>query len=166
MSGIHKIVVPTDFSPHAAEAFRLAQTLAKALGASVTVVHVVTPPVVASDGGRVFTTATKGGAHDLMDDFRKSEARDPQVPVEHEVLVADKPVAAHLLEVINNMGCDLIVMGSHGRTGITHLLFGSVAEAVMRKARCPVVVVKAPEREPPVPPPVPPAKVSQAKAGK
>jgi universal stress protein A len=75
---------------------------------------------------------------------------DAKVRVEHQVIVADRPRAGHILELLDKLGCDLIVMGTHGRSWLKHLLFGSVAEEVVRLARCPVMVVKAPApaREP------------------
>ena len=62
----------------------------------------------------------------------------------HEVIVADRPGATHVLDILDKLGCDLIVMGTHGRSWLKHLLFGSVTEEVVRRARCPVMVVKAP----------------------
>ena len=52
--------------------------------------------------------------------------------------------AAEILRVANESGCDLIMMGTHGLSGLAHLFMGSVAELVMRKAPCPVLTVKAP----------------------
>jgi nucleotide-binding universal stress UspA family protein len=69
-------------------------------------------------------------------------AADPTLPVEHRLEVGD-PVA-EILRVAQESKCDLIVMGTHGRTGLAHLLMGSVAEKVVRKAACPVLVVKTP----------------------
>jgi len=66
------------------------------------------------------------------------------VPIEHRVIVDDRPNAAHILEILDKLGCDLIVMGTHGRRGWRHVLFGSMTEEVVRRARCPVMVVKAP----------------------
>jgi nucleotide-binding universal stress UspA family protein len=67
--------------------------------------------------------------------------------VEHQVIVADKPSASHILEILDRLGCDLIVMGTHGRSWLKHLLFGSLTEEVVRRARCPVMVVKAPAHQ-------------------
>jgi nucleotide-binding universal stress UspA family protein len=146
MNPIRKILVPTDFSPHAQEAFRVAHELAKAIGASVVVFHVSRPPVVVSDGDRLLSAATQAGAQDVWEELRKIQAKDPAVHVEHEVIVADRPGSAHILRILQERGCDLIVMGTHGRTGLGHLLFGSMTEDVVRRAHCPVMVVKAPAR--------------------
>jgi nucleotide-binding universal stress UspA family protein len=144
MSTFRKILVPTDFSAHAAEAFRVAHDLAKAAGASVVVFHVSRPPAVVSDGDRLLSASAPGEAKDVWDELRKIQAKDPAVRVEHEVIVADRPDAEHILRILRERGCDLIVMGTHGRTGLRHLLFGSVTEDVVRRAHCPVMVVKAP----------------------
>jgi nucleotide-binding universal stress UspA family protein len=71
------------------------------------------------------------------------------------VIVAEKPTVAHILDLLERRGCELIVMGTHGRSWLKQRLFGSVAEEVIRRARCPVMVVKAPAHTeaPPVPKP-------------
>jgi nucleotide-binding universal stress UspA family protein len=147
MNAIHKILVPTDFSAHADEAFRVASTLAQAVGADVTLFHVAQPPAVVAEGGGVLTNVGKGKTANLWDRFQESKPNDPKVRVEHEVIVADKPSAAHILEILDKLGCDLIVMGTHGRSWLKHRLFGSMTEEVVRLARCPVMVVKAPAHQ-------------------
>jgi universal stress protein A len=144
MNPIRKILVPTDFSPHSGEAFRVAHSLAKAIGASVVVFHVSRPPAVVSDGDRPLSTPDEAGAKDVWDELRKIQPKDPAVRVEHEVIVADRPDATHILRLLQERSCDLIVMGTHGRTGLLHRLFGSVTEDVVRRAHCPVMLVKAP----------------------
>ena len=144
MSNIRKILVPTDFSPHAQEAFRVAHDLAKATGAGVVVFHVSRPPAVVSDGHSALSTPADVEGTDVWDHLRQIQPTDPAVHVEHEVIVADRPDASHILRILQERGCDLIVIGTHGRTGLRHLLFGSVTEHVVREARCPVMVVKAP----------------------
>jgi universal stress protein A len=147
MSPIRKILVPIDFSPHAGEAFRVAHELAKALGATVVLFHVSPPPAVVSDGDRPLSAADDAGAKGVWDELRKIQPKDPAIRVEHEVIVADRPDASHILRILQERGCDLIVMGTHGRTGLLHRLLGSVTEEVVRKAHCPVMLVKAPGQE-------------------
>ena len=143
MDAIRKILVPTDFSAHADEAFRVAHTLARALGAEVVLFHVAQPPAVVSEDGRLLTSPSKGSAANLWDRFQNLQSTDSKVRVEHQVIVADRPSASHILEILEKLGCDLIVMGKHGRSWLKHLLFGSVTEAVVRRAHCPVMVVKS-----------------------
>jgi nucleotide-binding universal stress UspA family protein len=144
MDAIRKILVPTDFSAHADEAFRAAHTLAGAIGAEVILFHVAPPPAVVSEGGRLLTDPTKVKAANLWDRFQNVLSNDPKVRVVHEVIIAARPGANHVLEILDKLGCDLIVMGTHGHSWLKHVLFGSVTEEVVRRARCPVMVVKAP----------------------
>jgi nucleotide-binding universal stress UspA family protein len=144
MDAIRKILVPTDFSADADEAFRVAHMLARAIGAEVVLFHVAQPPAVVSEGGRLLANPGKGDAVNLWDRFQDMQPNDPKVRVLHEVIVANRPNATHILGILDKLGCDLIVMGTHGRCGMRLLLLGSVAEEVVRHARCPVMVVKAP----------------------
>ena len=144
MEAIRKILVPTDFSEHADEAFRVAHTLARAVGAEVILCHVAHPPAVVSENSKLLLDPSKPDAVNLWDRFRDIQPPDPKVRVEHEVIVTHRPSAGHILEMLDKLGCDLIVMGTHGRSRLKHLLFGSLTEEVVRLARCPVMVVKAP----------------------
>ena len=155
MEAIRKILVPTDFSPHADEAFRVAHTLARAVGAEVILFHVAQPPTVVSEGGQLLANPGQADAVNLWDRFHRIQPADAKVRVEHQVIVAERPRAGHILEMLDKLGCDLIVMGTHGRTWLKHRLFGSVTEEVVRLAHCPVMVVKAPSppKEPTMPEP-------------
>jgi nucleotide-binding universal stress UspA family protein len=144
MRRIRKILVPTDFSPASEEAFQMASTLALATGAEVLAVHVVVPPAFVTPDGKVVADASTADAKDLLEQLRKLQPEDPRPRVDHRLIVAKKADAAHILEVIEDLGADLIVIGSTGRTGLKHWLFGSLAEDVVQNAVCPVMVVKAP----------------------
>ena len=149
MDAIKRILVPTDFSAHADEAFRVAHTLARATGAEVIVFHVARPPAVVTEGGELLAGPGQEPTN-LWERFREIQSGDPRVRVEHRVIVADRPGATHVLEILDKLGCDLIVMGTHGHSWLRHRLFGSVTEEVVRRARCPVMVVKAPPQAVPV----------------
>jgi len=135
--------VTADLSRHALEAFRQVLTLAGATGASVPDLHVARPTAVVVDGSRLSTDPSGGNPIDLWVDLRKIKAEDPGVVVEHEVIVADRPDVAHILNIVESTGCDLIVMGTHGLTGLKHRLFGGLTEEAVREARCPVILVEA-----------------------
>jgi nucleotide-binding universal stress UspA family protein len=152
MDAIQKILIPTDFSAHADEAFRVAQTLAQPIGAEVILFHVAQPPAVVSEAGRLLANLGQGEAANLWDCFHGIQPPTPAVRVQHQVIVADRPGAGHILEIVETLGCDLIVMGTHGRSWLKQRLFGSVTEEVVRLAHCPVMVVKAPAHKaaPPV----------------
>lgn len=147
MDAIRKILVPTDFSAHADEAFRVAHTLARAVGAEVILFHIAQPPAVVLEDGWVLVDPGKGKGINLWDRFHNLQSSDPKVRVSHEVIVADRANAAHILGILDRLGCDLIVMGAHGHSWLRALLFGSVTEEVVRQAHCPVMVVKSPAHQ-------------------
>src|SRR5262245_23527053 len=144
MNAIRKILVPTDFSAHADEAFRVAHALAQAVGAEVILFHIARPPAVVSEGGRLLADPGQGKGANLWDRFQSILPAGPKVRVEHEVIIADRPDVSHILDILDRLGCDVIAMGTHGHSWLKHRLFGSVTEEVVRRARCPVMVVKAP----------------------
>jgi nucleotide-binding universal stress UspA family protein len=144
MHPIRKILVPTDFSAHADEAFRVAQSLAAALGAEVVVFHVARPPAVVSNEGQFRAGPDPVAADNLWSRFRAAHPTDGKVPVHQEIIVDQRPSARHILDMLDKQGCDLIVMGTHGQSWLKHLLFGTMTEGVVREARCPVMVVKVP----------------------
>ena len=155
MTAMKKILVPTDFSAHADEAFRVAHTLARAVGAEVILFHIARPPAVVLEGGRFLANPGTGEGVNLWERFQSIQPNDPKVRVTHEVIVADRPSPDPVLGILDKLGCDLIVMGTHGHSWLKHRLFGSVTEEVVRLARCPVMVVKAPSpaRDAPAPEP-------------
>ncbi len=151
MIALKKILVPTDFSDTSAVAVRYARALADAFGASVHLIHVVEDPFVYGWTG-------EGYIPDLPQ-FRESLAgsareRLNQVfnPSEREKYHAAVCVlfGSSFLEIVRyakQHEIDVIVMGTHGRGPIAHMLMGSVAEKVVRKAPCPVLTVRHPEHE-------------------
>src|SRR5579872_1173617 len=88
IDGIHKILVPTDFSALAGEAFQVAQTMARATGAEVILFHVARAPAVVSEEGRLLVNPADGEAGNLWDEFHRMQPADPGVHVEREVIVA------------------------------------------------------------------------------
>jgi len=140
-----KIVFPTDFSPFGQEALRWATSLARDSGATLIIVHVEEPPM-SYGGGEVLIGGDEGNRELLRKSLVQVVPTDPAVSFEHKLLVGDPATA--VVEAANEENADLIVLGTHGRTGLTRLLMGSVAEAVVRRAKCPVLVVKHPSALP------------------
>src|SRR5262245_66402959 len=142
------LIHPTDFDEPSKEAFRVARALAEALGARVIAFHVVPHPAVVTQDGRVIRDPHKAEPIDLWEEYRTLQADTPKVPVQYAVVVGDKAEARRLLdETVRELGEGvLVVMGSHGRTGLSRLLWGNKAEEVVRDLSCPVLVVKAPYR--------------------
>jgi universal stress protein A len=154
MSLFQTIIHPTDFDEPSKEAFRVARSLAQDLGARVIAFHVVPPPAIVTQDGRVIRDRKDAEPVDLWAEYRTLQPETPNVPVQYSVVVGDKAEAkTMLLEKVRELGeGTLVVMGSHGRTGISRLFRGSRAEEVVRDSVCPVLVVKAPSRAAPVAP--------------
>jgi universal stress protein A len=136
-----KILFPTDFSPYGQEALRWATSLARDTGATLIIVHVEEPPM-AYGGGEMYLGAEEGDREELRKALVQVLPTDPKIPFQHKLLVGDPATA--IVETADQEGIDFIVMGTHGRSGLSRLLMGSVAEAIVRKAKCPVLTVKHP----------------------
>jgi nucleotide-binding universal stress UspA family protein len=141
MLPIRKILHPTDFSEYSEAAFRLACALARDYGAPLVVLHVTSPSAVAYPEG-MFVLPPALTAPDLDDYLVRLRPASEGVTIDPR-LVEGSP-AHEIVQFATEELCDLIVLGTHGRTGLGRLLMGSVAEHVVRKAPCPVLTVKAP----------------------
>jgi len=133
MIHVKKILYATDFSPYSTPAYFHAVGLAEAYKASLAVVYVFTP---GRDGQ---TPADREFWRGQLESVRPS---NPRIPVTHVLL--DGNPAAEIVRYAADAGINVIVMGTHGRTGVERQLMGSVAEQVMRDAACSVLVVKLP----------------------
>jgi nucleotide-binding universal stress UspA family protein len=142
MINVKKILYATDFSSYSNQAYFHAIALAESHGASLSILFVYAPSSGTPDasGGSV-----EGRQHwrDLLQQIRPVNEK---IPVHHVVLEGDP--ATEIVRYAADAGMDLIVMGTHGRTGLERLLMGSVAEKVMREALCSVLVVKLPKGVP------------------
>jgi nucleotide-binding universal stress UspA family protein len=142
---ITRILVPIDFSRDADAAFAYALDLAKAMGASVSLVHIVEDPVAAGVwSSEIYTAEIAGLQINLVKDAEQrlreyAAAKDPAITTE----VRTGHAAREVLDYAKAQGIDLIVMGTHGRTGLAHVVMGSVAERVVRLAPCPVLTLRA-----------------------
>jgi nucleotide-binding universal stress UspA family protein len=146
MAMFQTIVHPTDFDEPSKQAFRVARSLAQALGARLVVFHVVPPPAIVAQDGRVILDPRNPEPIDRWVEYRRLQAGDDlKVPVEYVFVVGDRSRARHLLEKqVRELGeVALVVMGSHGRHGLSRLIWGSTAEEAVRDCPCPVLVVKA-----------------------
>jgi len=143
---IRTILHPTDFSDRSAHAFHLACALTRDYTARLVVLHVaVPPPVVYGEGILPPDPAIlRQEAQGQLD-----QLQTPQDDIRAERRLVEGDPATEVLRVAQEIGADLIVMGTHGRTGLGRLLMGSVAERVMRQAACPVLTVKTPFAETP-----------------
>lgn len=145
MTDITRILVPTDFSVQADAALTYAIGLASKFGATVTLVHVFDDPFGA---GGVYSGEYMPIPAEMRDemlaDLRRrlaeAVARGGHSEVTTQLLVG--PIAKTIVGAAREHGADLIVMGTHGRSAVAHLLLGSVAERVVRTAPCPVLTVR------------------------
>jgi nucleotide-binding universal stress UspA family protein len=136
------ILHPADSSDGSEVTLQVARSLARDLGAKLVLLHVVPFAVFPSELG---VPVDVRGYRDVMEAVREHlDGPDLKYPVEARLSQGD--AAAEILRMAQEIGCDLIVMGTQGRTGLDRLLLGSVAESVLAKADCPVMVVKAPRR--------------------
>jgi nucleotide-binding universal stress UspA family protein len=142
MLTIRTILVPADFSVCSEDAFQLARALARDYRARLLVLHVATPPPFVTQGElQKVLQRPDGYRGELAHRLRQVYGTDS--PAGAEYRVEDGDPAAEILRVAREARCDLIVMGTHGRTGWSRFLMGSVAERVVREALCPVITFKA-----------------------
>ncbi|MCE9607010.1 MAG: universal stress protein [Planctomycetia bacterium] len=134
-----KILFPTDFSSKGEAALEYAAALARERNALLVIVHVQEPPVMYGDGAYYYG-APEPDADVLRNMLLAVKPHDSAVACDYR-FVQGLPAQA-ILSAAKEQDVDLIVMSSHGRTGLSRLLMGSVAEEVMRGAACPVMVVK------------------------
>lgn len=138
----YTILYPTDFSTAGHAALDLATSLARDRGGRLLILHIEEPPM-AYGGGELYYGTAEPDRNELNRMLSAVVPTDPAVPYEHR-LMAGSP-AATILELAEREHADLIVMATHGRTGLFRVLMGSVAEEVVRKAKCPVLTVKGAE---------------------
>jgi universal stress protein A len=147
---LKKILVPIDFSEYSKKALKYAFRFAEQFGASLTLLYVVEPTVYPADFsfGQV-------GFPNVEDELRKkgeeelhamiAEMIKDQVPAAAVVKTGLPFVEVTAYAAENDI--DLIIVATHGHTGVEHILFGSTAEKIVRKAPCPVLVVRQKEKD-------------------
>jgi nucleotide-binding universal stress UspA family protein len=149
MIHVAKVLVPTDFSPPSRRALACGQSLARVFGASLHVLHAVEEPLAQGWAGYTLPIMLEPLRAEAMAEERRRleqavpscERDDP--PTELVVRVGDP--AHSIVDFARERGVDVIVMGTHGRGGVAHLLLGSVAERVVREAPCAVLTVREKE---------------------
>ena len=157
MVDIKKILVPVDFSACSAKALGCAASFAKLFGASVDVLHVWEPPryvapelmvQVPSYPDQTVAQFARTEAAKEMERFLSELEKEAACEVQGRIESGDP---THMItDIASKDHYDLIVMGTHGRTGLSHLVLGSVAEKVVRKAHCPVVTVRTVKEDAPI----------------
>ena len=146
MIAFRRILHPTDFSRASAPALRRAVALARACRAPLVLLHVMTPPspfigegTLPSSYADLLSLARRSARRRLAAVF----GRVRRTGVRAQAIFAEGLPAAEILRAVRRTRADLIVMGTHGRTGVSRVFMGSVAERVVRESRCPVLTVRA-----------------------
>ena len=152
MVTLKNILVPTDFGEAADAALMYARELAGRFGATLHVIHVAENIFLKAYGAETYGPLAADMQRDLEEAARKqldelltdSDGSGP--PTKRAILTSGSP-SFTIVEYANDNAIDLIVMGTHGRGALAHLVMGSVAERVVRLAPCPVLTVRHPEHE-------------------
>ena len=149
MAIFHTILHPTDFDAPSVEAFRVARTLAQQFGARLLAFHVAAPPAAVTQDGRVILNPKEPTPTDLWAGYRAAQTDSPGVKVEYSVVVGKEGDAVRMLRDLigQNPAGVLVVMGTHGRTGVGRMIWGSRAEELVRTLPCAVLVAKEPPAE-------------------
>jgi nucleotide-binding universal stress UspA family protein len=144
---VHRILVPTDFSADADAAFVCAIELSRTFSATVHLLHIVENPLAAGAwSSEIYTAEIAGLQINLMRDAtaRLREAVPPDA-ANVVVDVRSGQPAREIVAAARELGADVILLGTHGRTWLSHAVMGSVAERVVRLAPCPVLTMRAAE---------------------
>lgn len=146
MIHLKTILLPTDFSQHSRYALELACGLARDQTARVVLLHVVPRPLTGDDvptfKAQHAEEDLKAYREDMSSLLARVRSKAPCAQV--ETLLKEGDVAEVILDTAEKMSCDLIVMGTHGKSRMFQVMMGSVATEVTRNASCPVVTVKMP----------------------
>ena len=141
---IKRMLCASDFSSASRPALLLAQELARALKAKLILFHAYETSVPIGNGGYLppsvmqeMLTASRDAAAQSLKRLARSNVKGGRI----STLLAEGPAAAAIVRTAKKNRVDLVVMGTHGRTGVRRLLMGSVADRVIRTASCPVLVV-------------------------
>jgi universal stress protein A len=138
------ILVPLDFSASADQALDFAMILARKLPARLTLLHVIhIIPLGIADGGTslplAYIETLEADVRTNLETYRK---RVTEAGIEAEVMSVHGIPFQSIIDVARHKQVDMIIMGTHGRTGLKHILLGSVAEKVVRLAPCPVLITR------------------------
>jgi len=146
------LLVPVDFTPFSEDALFFASELAEKLGDQLLVLHVIHDPLEApgfyaqKGKKKKFLRSMEEAAEEMMDEFlekmRNSHPEQVLIKKAIPLLVVGTP-ATRIVEIAEKKQARMIIIGSHGRTGLSHLLLGSKAEHVVRLSPIPVTVVKS-----------------------
>ncbi len=147
---IRRILAPVDFSASSRKAIRYATAFARQTGASLTFLHVIQVNYAYGEFGAVdFTALEREMRAGAEKELANLVAQAQEAGLTADSLVREGSPAKVIADVARELATDLIVIATHGYTGLKHVLMGSIAEHVVRYASCPVLVVRQQDNEPP-----------------
>ncbi|MEN8193907.1 MAG: universal stress protein [Bacteroidota bacterium] len=147
MEIIKKILVPIDFSDYSKKALQYTVKLAKSFNAEIYLVYVIEPMIYPADlsMGQMVIPQNELNldqkAESELEELAKSEIGET---LKYDVVIKTGKPFMEIIETASELDADLIIISTHGHTGVEHLLFGSTAEKVVRKAPCPVLTIREP----------------------
>jgi nucleotide-binding universal stress UspA family protein len=146
MNGFKKILCPVDYSVCSNEALRLAVSIAQKDKAQLLLIHVIDIRMYGHEAPLSFEVPrpSEETLKKVKAELADNVLKQAKGKIEVETIVTMGIPAVEIINTAREKGVDLIVMGTHGRTGIAHVVIGSVAENVVRKAPCPVLTVRHP----------------------
>jgi nucleotide-binding universal stress UspA family protein len=134
----NRILCPIDFEASSLKALDLARQIASQNGAELYLLHVCSTVMVPLGGAVTDRVMAEESARHSLEEI--ATQRQSEIP--HQVLVTTGDAAERVSTVQSALGADLIVMGTHGRRGVSRFFLGSVAERVVREAECPVLTIR------------------------
>ncbi len=137
------ILVPTDFSDASAQALEYAADYARMMDAGLLIVHVHAGPNTDAGEGMLYSGVEFEDGNALTRRLESIKPQTADMPISHGLLSGD--AGQEILRVATEQNVDLIVMATHGLTGLARTLMGSVAEYVLRRSTCPVMTIKVPK---------------------
>ncbi|MGO9480986.1 MAG: universal stress protein [Candidatus Kryptoniota bacterium] len=150
MVSLKKILVPQDFSEYSIRALKYAVTFAGLFNSELIVLHIVEPIIYPADFsfGQVSIPAMEEEIRKHSEEqLNELAAREIPANIKATSIIRVGKPFIEIVEIAKSENADLIIISSHGRTGMDHVLFGSTADKVVRKASCPVLTIRPHEHE-------------------
>ncbi len=147
MEMIKKILVPIDFSDYSKKALQYTVKLAKSFNAELFLVYVIEPMVYPADlsmGQMVIPQSEVNLSEKANSELEELATNEIADSLKYNIIIKTGKPFMEIIETATEVDADLIIIATHGHTGVEHLLFGSTSEKVVRKAPCPVLTLREP----------------------
>ncbi|MBN1302745.1 MAG: universal stress protein [Melioribacteraceae bacterium] len=147
MNDIKKILVPIDFSDYSKNALRYSTGFAKKFSAKMYLIYIIEPTIYPADfsmGQIAVPSADVDVSKRAQEELQNLAKTEFDSSIEVEIIIKSGKPFYEIIDTASELDIDLIIIATHGHTGVEHLLFGSTAEKVVRKAPCPVLSIREP----------------------